>query len=769
MRRLGVSAVTAVIGSLLAVLMSAGLPPAVGAAHALPAHHAVGDMLIARGRTTAVRGTILRVGGAVTRIDAARHTLSIDSATLGRRFTVEVNGGTMITLSQWPAGFGDVVLGDHLTVTGVADPVHAVPGPNLIIAARIRLGSPRFEGIITRIDAAAERAVTLTVRPRHGHVVRIDAPASATVTHGDQTARPGDLVVGLEIGAHGRRVDKFELLAATIRVRVHHHAVGGAVTSLARGLIRLVNARTGRRFTIRLTSHTRYTWAGKPVTAARLQTGMPISAHGYDALRDDQRGVLTMIADHVTVLVRQRIVGGTVVGVDRGIYHIVDTYYGSQFTIHGTAQTRYTAGGKPATAVVVQVGAHIRVHGYDAPHNDRQGVLAVIATLVDVVGRASHPRLHTIAGTVVRLDRGIVRLASATDGSAVALQVGPRTRYTLHGKPVAAATLQVGMPVRAHVYAPLGASLTSATVIADRVELLVREHTLSGTALRVAPGVITLEGKRSGDRVTIHLTARTLYLRYGKLTRAAALRVGVYIRVHGYDTGQTQSGTAPANVYADRVEVVLYYHTLSGSVVGITPGALRLATVQDGSPVTATVQLTAHTRYSRAGKPIALAALRAGMVIRAHGYDVPQRVITSTPPVLADRIDVIVLKSHARQPAKVPGGSPTPTITSSPTVSPALTATPTATGAPASSLGPAPPTVTPTAMATVTPTASATTTPSPAPSPTPTASATATPTPTASATATPTPTASATASPTIAPTATASPTMTATATPTMTP
>lgn len=468
----------ALIGSLACAAIVLPRPPVSTLSHATAAARDYAAAVWAPAPAVAApapSGTAIRVGGTVKRIDSARGTLLIASSTLQSLFTIEVTASTVMTSSKWAAGIGDLEPGDQLTVSGLADPAHARLGPQPITAQRIRVNSPRFAGSIVAIARAGSGAAILSVQTSHGHVLRIDAPPGLAVIDGTRPARLRDLALGTQISAQGRRTGKFELVASSIIIHLHHYTIGGTVIAVAPGSIHLLNARGGKRVTVQVTAYTRYTVGGAPIAAGLVHAGMHIRVHGFDALQPDRNGLPVMVADHVTLLVHQRLLGGTVTDVQPGIYRLVNTYYGSRYSVHVSPRTQFRLGSKPVAAVRVLVGMHVRVYGYDAQHNDQRGVLTVIANRVDVIATPIRPHHRTITGTVVALGPGMVHLSSTFTSSRFALQLTPSTIYAVGKKAVPASTLQAGMNIRAVVHDPLTALAASARLDRGR-----RPHQFAG-------------------------------------------------------------------------------------------------------------------------------------------------------------------------------------------------------------------------------------------------------------------------------------------------
>ena len=248
-----------------------------------------------------------RGGGLITRVDPGRNIITIYNKTLNLQYTIEVTPATKIKLSKWAAGYGDMRLGDHLTVSGVTDPVNSAIGPNPIVAKVIRISPLNFGGVITAIQPAPLGGRVLTVRARRGHMLQIDAPGRAAVAYGTpaQPAHVLDLLVGERISARGSRVGKFELVATSIHVYPRQRTVGGTVAAILPGLYRITNPADGSQFIIRLTPRTIYTLNGKAATAAAVAVGTHIRVHGYDALHENQKSIPTLVATHVNVTVHR--------------------------------------------------------------------------------------------------------------------------------------------------------------------------------------------------------------------------------------------------------------------------------------------------------------------------------------------------------------------------------------------------------------------------------------------------------------------------------
>ena len=250
-------------------------------------------------------------GGLISRIDAARGLVAIYDKVAGQTETVEVTAQTKVTLGPYAASYADMALGDHVTVIGILDSRRPAPGPNPILAKYLRISSPTFGGVISALGPASKGGVVLTVRGRHGHILRIDAPARAlvytTIAGTQQTAHVQDLVAGEHISAKGTRLGKFELSATAIHVYPHTRTLGGAVQSVLPGKYRVL-ASDGSQFIARTSIHTKYFLNGVAATAAIVKRNVHIRAYGYVALRSDQGHMVTLIVSRISVTIHKHTV-----------------------------------------------------------------------------------------------------------------------------------------------------------------------------------------------------------------------------------------------------------------------------------------------------------------------------------------------------------------------------------------------------------------------------------------------------------------------------
>ena len=192
------------------------------------------------GTSARAASSTLRVGGLVRAVDAARHSITIFQLQPGTHLHDRDPAHHQHDDLQVPGRLCRSAPGDHLQVIGKADSARTASGPNPILARIVRVGSPSFGGVIATVAAASTGAVVLTLRGRHGHLLRIDASNQALVYTSDpsgkfvDTAHAVDLVAGEHIAARGSRVGKFELAATAIHVYPHQHTIGGqVVVSLA--------------------------------------------------------------------------------------------------------------------------------------------------------------------------------------------------------------------------------------------------------------------------------------------------------------------------------------------------------------------------------------------------------------------------------------------------------------------------------------------------------------------------------------------------------
>jgi hypothetical protein len=244
------------------------------------------------------------IGGIVRSIDQKAGTVLIYSRTDNLMHAIEIKPNTRVTLSKWAAGYGDMAVGDHVTVSGIVDNLSVGVGPNPLVAKRVRLSSPSFRGIITAIvpgpDGLGE--VMLTVSARRGHILHIIAPGFTPVQYGQQSARVFDLRVGQNVAARGTRSGKFDLDATLVQVYPHNHTIGGTVRRVLPGSLRIYSSAKRREFIVHFTAGTSFSAGGKPATMDGITVGTRIRARGYDLLRGDPHGLPILDATRISIL-----------------------------------------------------------------------------------------------------------------------------------------------------------------------------------------------------------------------------------------------------------------------------------------------------------------------------------------------------------------------------------------------------------------------------------------------------------------------------------
>jgi hypothetical protein len=117
-----------------------------------------------------------------------------------------------------------------------------------------------------------------------------------------QDGRVPDLFVGEHIAVKGTRTGKFTMSASAIHVYPRQHTVGGTVESMLPGAFR-ISGSDGKQYSIRVNGKTGYTLNGKPSLVRAIRLGSHIRVRGYDALQSSERGVYTIIAAHVRIIV----------------------------------------------------------------------------------------------------------------------------------------------------------------------------------------------------------------------------------------------------------------------------------------------------------------------------------------------------------------------------------------------------------------------------------------------------------------------------------
>ncbi len=259
--------------------------------------------LVPANAATVEASTTARVGGLVRVVDPVHKVFVIFSPTKSRRFTIDVSPSTRMTLGRWTAGFTDVQVGDHLTVTGAS----SLGATTTILARTIRIGSPAFAGRVIAVTPGAGGVVMLRVLANHRHVLTVAVQPTTSVLYGSDKGVVGDLTVGERIVAHGVRQNKYLLAATTVRVYPHTHTIGGTVTVATAGVplvYTLLSPNGGGVHTVRTTARTVYALGGHTVAAALVRVGTHIRVRGYDLLGSPNAKTPTLIAIRITILIQ---------------------------------------------------------------------------------------------------------------------------------------------------------------------------------------------------------------------------------------------------------------------------------------------------------------------------------------------------------------------------------------------------------------------------------------------------------------------------------
>ena len=160
--------------------------------------------------------------------------------------------------------------------------------------------------MISTITPGSSGSVTLTVATRVGHRLTISVPGRtlvySVIAGTQENGHVPDLFVGEHIATKGARTGKFTLSATSIHIYPRQHTVGGTVASVTLVSYRMLGT-DGKQYIVRINAKTAYTLNGKKSSGAAVRRGVHIRVRGYDALESAQRGLPTIIAAHVSIIV----------------------------------------------------------------------------------------------------------------------------------------------------------------------------------------------------------------------------------------------------------------------------------------------------------------------------------------------------------------------------------------------------------------------------------------------------------------------------------
>jgi len=530
----------------------------------------LGVFLSANIRVLGVPSTT-RVGGIVASIDGQRNLVSLYSKATNVTYRVEMLPSTKILLAAYPAGVPDLVLGDHVTVTGKPDVVNAATGPKPLQAKILRISSPTFGGTITGITKAASGSMMLAVHTRLGQVLQILAPGRVlvySVIGGiQQNGRIFDLFVGEHIATKGLRTGKYAQTAAAIHVYPRLHTVGGTAASVLPGVYRMLGA-DGRQYIIHTTASTTYTLNGKLAAATAIKPGQHLRVRGFDALLSQERGFPTMIASHISIIVSTSRAKTKPVVKPKHTAHpqAPAARVGGIITDINRARglvTLYSKAGTLTYTVEVLPSTKIQLSTYTAglPDMDLGDHLTVTGT-PDVVNAALGPR--PVRAAVITMDSlafgGVISAIKPMAGGSIVISLPTHTGHLL----------QIAAPAGTLVYSVIGSAQQTANVrdlligerifargtrtgkfseTASAIHVYPRQHTVDGTVASVQLGIYRLLST-AGKQLCVQVTAKTIYTLNGKAATNSAIRAGEHIRVRGYDALQDAQPGLPTIIAA---------------------------------------------------------------------------------------------------------------------------------------------------------------------------------------------------------------------------
>jgi hypothetical protein len=489
---------------------------------------------------------------------------NVITITGGAGFTrsIDVSATTTYTEAGKPATLSDVVVGLRVTARGTVSADQAS-----LVASTVAIGAPRnFTGIVTAVSATS-----LTVQQSSAVSVTLAILPTTKFFEGNKAVSASALVTGESVSV--RLSTGAPMTAARIEIIIVK--LGGTVTSVNGNVITITVARGFTR-TIDVSATTTYTEAGKPATLSDVMVGFRINATGTvsaDQTALDATSVAIPAPSHVV---------GTVTALSATSL-TVQQANGASATLAIDVNTTFFEGKDAVTAAALSTGEHVNV----APSL----LVAATAGRIDIV-------LIKLVGTVSAVNGNVITITAAA-GFTGTVDVSSTTTYSQDGKAATLSNVLAGMKIVA-----TGTVSTDGTAL-DAISVAIgTPTTFTGIVTALSATSLTVQ-QSSTVTATLSIIPTTTFFEGGKHVSAAALAVGESVNVK-LSTG------APST--AARIDIVIV--KLGGVVTSVNGDVI---TVTGGAGFTRTIDVSATTTYTEAGKPAALSNVQVGFHVYATG------------------------------------------------------------------------------------------------------------------------------------------------------
>ena len=381
-----------------------------------------------------VKAEDARVRGTIRAVDLNNHTVAIDPAH-GATIVLHTNERTEITRNGEPARLSDLQPGDG---AGAGYETRTLLASQIVARGEEDSRVARIEGVIESVDTAAS---TLTIVPRSGQALTLQVSPNTQITLDGRPARLDDLSRGFLVGAsyHTHTLEALRIAAEGLA------EVRGIVRDVGVAQGTLTIAVEDRTITLFVAPYTTLSLNGRPATLADLARGYLVAASYFPSSLVAARIAADSLAD----------IAGHIRSIEGTVLTITPLVEGDSVQLYISHNTEITINGRPASYDQLRVGMAVR-----ATYN----IASFIALRIAAEGGGEECNLASVAGTIGRVDEGVIAIDPATGNVPVILSVTERTEITINGRPARLSDLQVGMRVEARFCR----NTLTATVIAAR-------------------------------------------------------------------------------------------------------------------------------------------------------------------------------------------------------------------------------------------------------------------------------------------------------------
>jgi hypothetical protein len=508
---------------------------------------------------------------------------NVITITGGAGFTRSIDVGATTTYREGgkSATLLDVVVGLRVTARGTVS-----ADQTSLVANSVAIAAPRnFTGIVTAVSATS-----LTVQQSSTVSVSLAILATTKFFEGQKAVGASDLVTGESVSV--RLSTGAPMTAARIDIIIIK--LGGVVTSVSGNAITITVARGFTR-TIDVGATTTYTEAGKPATLSDVMVGFRINATG--TVSADQTA---LEATSVAIPALSHIVG-TVIALSATSL-TVQQANGASATLAIDTSTAFFEGKDAVTAAALSTGEHVNV--------TPSMLVGATAARIDIV-------LIKLVGVVSAVSGNVITVTAAA-GFTGTVDVSSTTTYSQDGKAATLSNVLAGMKIVATGTVSADGSALDAISVA-----IGAPTTFTGIVTALSATSLTVQ-QSSTVSATLAIIPTTTFFEGAKHVSAAALAVGESVNVK-LSTG------APST--AARIDIVVV--KLGGVVTSVSDGVI---TVTGGASFTRSIDVSATTTYTEAGKPATLSSVQVGFHVFATGtVSANQSALDATSVVISAR------------------------------------------------------------------------------------------------------------------------------------